>query len=54
MIEMIEELISKEYAYESEKHMCILKLKILRIMESSQTKLEDLIAGSRLDFRRLI
>ena len=49
MIEMIENLISKNYAYESDKHVYF-KVKNFRDYgKLSNKKLEDLIAGSRVD-----
>ena len=49
MIEMIENLISKKYAYESDKHVYF-KVKNFRDYgKLSNKKLEDLIAGSRVD-----
>ena len=49
MIEMIEELISKEYAYESEKHVYFKVKNFKDYGKLSNKKLEDLIAGSRVD-----
>ena len=49
MIEMIEDLISKEYAYESEKHVYFKVKNFEDYGKLSNKKLEDLIAGSRVD-----
>ena len=49
MIEMIEDLISKEYAYESEKHVYFKVKNFKDYGKLSNKKLEDLIAGSRVD-----
>ena len=49
MIEMIENLISKKYAYESEKHVYFKVKNFKDYGKLSNKKLEDLIAGSRVD-----
>ena len=49
MIEMIEDLISKKYAYESEKHVYFKVKNFKDYGKLSNKKLEDLIAGSRVD-----
>ena len=49
MIEMIEELISKDYAYESENHVYFKVKNFKDYGKLSNKKLEDLIAGSRVD-----
>ena len=49
MIEMIESLISKKYAYESEKHVYFKVKNFKDYGKLSNKKLEDLIAGSRVD-----
>ena len=49
MIEMIKELISKDYAYESENHVYFKVKNFKDYGKLSNKKLEDLIAGSRVD-----
>ena len=49
MIEMIENLISKKYAYESDKHVYFKVKNFKDYGKLSNKKLEDLIAGSRVD-----
>ena len=49
MIEMIEDLISNKYAYESEKHVYFKVKNFKDYGKLSNKKLEDLIAGSRVD-----
>ena len=49
MIKMIEDLISKKYAYESEKHVYFKVKNFKDYGKLSNKKLEDLIAGSRVD-----
>ena len=49
MIEMINELISKDYAYESENHVYFKVKNFKDYGKLSNKKLEDLIAGSRVD-----
>ena len=49
MIEMIEDLISNKYAYESEKHVYFKVKSFKDYGKLSNKKLEDLIAGSRVD-----
>mgnify|MGYP005748790753 CR=1 FL=1 len=51
MIEMIENLISKKYAYESEKHVYFKVKNFKDYGKLSNKKLEDLIAGSRVDIQ---
>ena len=49
MIEMIENLISKKYAYESDKHVYFKVKNFKDYGKLSNKKLDDLIAGSRVD-----
>ena len=49
MIEMIKELISKDYAYESENHVYFKVKNFKDYGKLSNKNLEDLIAGSRVD-----
>ena len=49
MIEMIKELISKDYAYQSENHIYFKVKNFKDYGKLSNKKLEDLIAGSRVD-----
>ncbi len=52
MIEMIKELISKDYAYESENHVYFKVKNFKDYGKLSNKKLEDLIAGSRVDISK--
>ena len=49
MIEMIEDLIKKGFAYESDKHIYFKVKKFSDYGKLSNKKLDDLIAGSRVD-----
>ena len=49
MIEMIDELLKNKFAYESEKHIYFKVQKFKEYGKLSNKKLEDLIAGSRVE-----